>query len=67
MNMNEKVILRQIIEPRLIGHSLGLHPLLALFATYAGWELLGFFGMIAGPLLALLVKSTLGQFKSRTG
>lgn len=61
------LVLRQIIEPRLIGHSLGLHPLLALFATYAGWELLGFFGMIMGPLLALLVKSTLGQFKSKTG
>ena len=56
------LILRQIIEPRLIGHSLGLHPLLTLFATYVGWELLGFFGMIVGPLVALLVKSTLGQF-----
>ncbi|MBQ9760449.1 MAG: sporulation integral membrane protein YtvI, partial [Clostridia bacterium] len=28
---------RQIMEPRLIGKSLGLHPLLTIFATYAGW------------------------------
>lgn len=50
------MILRQIIEPKLIGHTLGLHPLLALFATYAGWQLLGFLGMILGPVIAVLVK-----------
>ena len=53
------VILRQILEPRLMGRSLGLHPLLALFAGYAGWRWLGFWGMALGPLAALLLKSTL--------
>lgn len=53
------LILRQILEPRLMGRSLGLHPLLALFAGYAGWRWLGFWGMALGPLVALLLKSTL--------
>ena len=50
-------ILRQIMEPRLIGRSLGLHPLLALFAGYAGWRFFGFLGMALGPLAALLIKT----------
>lgn len=50
-------VLRQIMEPRLIGRSLGLHPLLALFAGYAGWRFFGFLGMALGPLAALLIKT----------
>ena len=49
-------VLRQIIEPRLVGQSLGLHPLLALAAGYAGWRCLGVLGMALGPVLALLAK-----------
>lgn len=54
-------LLRQIAEPRLIGKSLGLHPLLALLAGYAGWWLLGFWGLLLGPFAALLFKTILGQ------
>lgn len=56
-------VLRQILEPRLVGRSLGLHPLLTLFASYAGWSLFGFLGMIIGPLAAMLIKGLLGQLK----
>ncbi len=57
------LILRQIIEPHLLGQSLGLHPLLTLFATYAGWQLFGFFGMLLAPFVALLAKSALAEIK----
>lgn len=57
------LVLRQILEPRLVGNSLGLHPLLTLFASYAGWQLLGFLGMVLGPMLALLGKTLFAQFK----
>ena len=53
------LLLRQILEPRLIGKSLGLHPLLTLFASYAGWRLLGFTGMILAPILAMIGKNFL--------
>ncbi len=53
------LVLRQILEPRLLGKSLGLHPLLTLFASYAGWRLLGFLGMILAPILAMLCKNFL--------
>ena len=53
------LILRQVMEPRLLGKSLGLHPLLTLFAGYAGWRLFGFLGMVIGPVAAMLIKNTL--------
>lgn len=54
------LILRQIMEPRLVGKSLGLHPVLTLFAGYAGWRLFGVIGMILGPPVAMLLRIALG-------
>lgn len=52
-------VLRQVIEPRLIGKSLGLHPLAALIAGYAGWRWFGFLGMALGPVAAMAVSALL--------
>jgi len=56
-------VVRQLVEPRLVGRSLGLHPLLTLFSTYVGWELFGFFGMLLGPFFALFGKALFAQYK----
>lgn len=53
------IVLRQIMEPRLIGKSLGLHPLAALVAGYAGWRWFGVLGMALGPIAATAVKALL--------
>lgn len=50
-------VIRQIMEPRLLGKSLGLHPLFTLFASYAGWKLFGVAGMLLGPIIALAAKT----------
>ena len=52
-------ILHQVLEPKLVGKSLGLHPLLTLAAGYVGFKAFGIVGMAAAPLLALLGKSLL--------
>ena len=49
-------LVRQIAEPRIIGKSLGLHPLLALLASYAGLTLFGFWGMLFSPIATILIK-----------
>jgi predicted PurR-regulated permease PerM len=54
-------VIRQVAEPKIIGNSLGLHPLLMLFATYAGLCLFGIWGIILGPAVALLIKTYLGE------
>ena len=58
-------VLRQILEPRLVGRSLGLHPLLALAATYVGWQTLGLLGLMLGPILALLIKAALSKVRPK--
>ena len=52
-------VVRQISEPKIVGGSLGLHPLLTLFAIYAGFKLFGFLGMILGPAFVVVLKSVL--------
>ena len=53
-------LVRQVAEPKVLGKSLGLHPLLTLFATYVGFSLFGIVGMILAPVVALLGKQLLG-------
>lgn len=50
-------VIRQIAEPKVVGGSIGLHPLLTLVAMYAGFKLLGIVGMILGPVIALGVST----------
>ncbi len=52
-------ITRSILEPRLVGKSLGLDPLLSLAAFYAGFRLWGIGGMILAPVAAAICKSIL--------
>ena len=52
-------ILRQFIEPKIIGKSLGLHPLVSLISMYMGFRLFGVFGMITGPLTAMVISSVI--------
>lgn len=44
------VLSRQIAEPRILGKSLGVHPLLTLFATYFGLKFFGVWGMLLFPI-----------------
>lgn len=50
-------LVRNLLEPRLIGKSLGLDPLLALAAFYVGLKLWGLPGMLLLPVGAALVIS----------
>lgn len=49
-------IVRQIIEPRIIGQQIGLHPLVTLISMYVGLQSLGFIGVFLLPLTILFIK-----------
>lgn len=53
-------LVRQILEPKLIGDGLGIHPLLSLFSMYAGLRLFGVWGMILAPLVTAGVRAVFG-------
>ena len=53
------IVIRQISEPRIVGKALGLYPLATMAAMYAGYVLLGFIGLLAGPVLLNLLRVVL--------
>jgi predicted PurR-regulated permease PerM len=48
-------VIRQLIEPKILGKSLDLHPLLTLMLIYVGFSLFGIWGLILLPLLAVSI------------
>jgi sporulation integral membrane protein YtvI len=51
------VIVRQIIEPKIVGTQLGLHPLITIISMYVGLQLMGGLGLALGPLYVIIWKS----------
>lgn len=47
---------REILEPRIVGDQIGLHPLATLTAMYVGLRLAGLGGIIFAPVICLMVK-----------
>lgn len=50
-------VVREILEPKIIGKSIGLHPLMTLFSMYIGLKLCGFIGLILFPVLVIVAKT----------
>jgi sporulation integral membrane protein YtvI len=48
-------LVRGISEPRIVGAQIGLPPLISLLAIYAGFKLMGVFGMILFPFIAIFI------------
>ncbi|MBR0442918.1 MAG: sporulation integral membrane protein YtvI [Clostridia bacterium] len=61
------LLIRQFTEPRIVGGSLGLHPLATLLAAYVGLELFGLLGVLFGPAVALVVKNILKKEECERG
>ncbi|MBQ3140707.1 MAG: sporulation integral membrane protein YtvI [Clostridia bacterium] len=62
-------VVRQFIEPRLVGRSIGMHPLLTLTAMYVGIKVFGAIGLFVLPIIVLVIKNlndngTISVFRS---
>lgn len=49
------IFIRELLEPRLIGRRVGIHPVAVLVSIYAGIRLFGVWGIVAGPLGMVIV------------
>lgn len=50
-------VVRQLVQPKLVGDTMGLNPLLTLFLLYLGFKISGISGMILAVPVGLLVMS----------
>ncbi|MCM1266644.1 MAG: AI-2E family transporter [Bacteroidales bacterium] len=49
------ILIREFLEPRLIGSKMGISPVYILFAVYAGVKLFGVSGIVKGPLALIVI------------
>ena len=48
-------LVRQVIQPKFVGDTLGVHPIPTLFLLFAGYKISGVFGMIVAVPLGILI------------
>lgn len=56
-------IIRNILEPKLVGAQIGLHPLATLICIYVGLKLWGVVGMFGIPIAVVIIKTMHEQGK----
>ncbi|MBS4191580.1 sporulation integral membrane protein YtvI [Bacillus sp. FJAT-49705] len=49
------LVQRQIMEPKILSSSIGLDPLATLIALFIGFKLIGFLGLIVGPVTLVII------------
>lgn len=59
------LVVRNIVEPKLVGQQMGLHPLVTLIAMFVGLQMFGLLGLFGFPItLSLYIKMTRGGKKA---
>ena len=51
------IIVKQLIEPRIVSSHIGIHPIFTLIAMYTGFKLIGLIGMFIGPIILIILKN----------
>lgn len=59
-------IVRNIIEPKIIGKRIGLHPIVMLISVYTGAKISGLFGIIFLPIIITVLKEIFFTKKETT-
>lgn len=57
-------VIRQILEPKILGNGVGIHPLLMLISMYIGFRLFSIPGMLLLPILIMITKNVIGIFRA---
>ncbi len=60
-------VLRQILEPRILGAGMGVHPLVMLCTMYLGLQWFGISGMLLAPFLTVTIKNLAEARKNKDG
>lgn len=55
-------VVREYLEPRIMGNNIGLHPVVSLIAIYVGFRLFGFFGLFIGPFMFVFIYEIMKKF-----
>jgi len=48
-------VIRNVVEPKIVGRHIGLHPLAALISMYVGFRIFGIIGMFLFPITVVII------------
>ena len=51
------LVVRQLLEPRIVGKNIGIHPIFTLIAMYTGFKISGLIGLIIGPIVLIILQN----------
>lgn len=51
------MVVRQSLEPKIMGQNLGLHPLVTLISIYVGMQIFGIIGLFLGPIIVAILRA----------
>jgi len=51
------LVVRQILEPRIVSGNIGVHPIFTLIAMYTGFRISGLIGLIIGPIVLIILQN----------
>ena len=54
-------VIRQLAEPKILGKSLGVHPIVTLILLYACYSLFGIFGILLVPIFTVLIDAAFNK------
>ncbi len=49
-------IAREVLEPRIMGHNIGLSPIMSIISIYIGYALFGIIGVVLGPIGYVIIE-----------
>ena len=59
------MVLRDYLEPKIMGKNSGIHPILLLMTIYLGIRLYGIVGILTGPVSYLLIREIYREISDR--
>ncbi len=58
------IVIKNLIEPKILGKNLGIHPILTLVLLYASYSLFGIFGLLLIPFLSVILNIAIDKNNS---
>ena len=52
-----QALMRQSLEPRIVGQQIGINPVITMLSMYVGLKLFGIFGLVYAPFFVIMLKS----------
>ena len=51
------LVVHQLLEKRVVGNNIGIHPVFTLIAMYTGFKFSGIIGLFIGPIVLIILQN----------